>query len=536
MPTDTIINGRSYTQEYINDPRNQEEIRLAVVNGGNNIYNTSGNGLTHNTTGNTINANSTGGMTSTGSSYTNSYGTNVTPYSERNQIGSVLTGSMSDPNSANYSTTIREAEPYSNSGGSRERISGSGGGGSSSYSGSSSGSSQSASLTSLKDYQKQQAMSELGKARDCSLSNLGAEKSSINPAYYKKRADESTASQLGARNLAEYMASRGQSSAGASAQGEINRVGQLQGSMGNLDVAEQGELNANTRRVTDTNNAYNSDVASANVGIEATAMQQQIQANQLAEAQRIAQANADRQYNYQVGRDTVSDSNYANQNAYQQQQDLINQTGQLSNGQYTQSGQSNSLNIQQQQAQLAEMQNPNSTSNQMAKLGLDTAKLNYASLPQQLQQQAQQVVQQLRQGAIGLKTAQIQLDYLPQMMQQEVAQNNAQINATNRSNQSSSGSGSSGGSTRSGGNGTTKTQLTATQRRTETTKMAVAQEQNGTGNQWLSANAAEIKAIEGNDFFESLVNKIKKTRTDAQTAYNIAKAKAAQQNGNISRE
>jgi len=70
---------------------------------------------------------------------------------------------------------------------------------------------------------------------------------------------------------------------------------------------------------------------------------------------------------------------------------------------------------------------------------LNTAKLNFAALPQQIKQQAQLITQQLSQGAIDIRTAQVQLDYLPKQLQ-------AGINASNRSGRGGSGGGSRGGS------------------------------------------------------------------------------------------
>jgi len=352
-------------------------------------------------------------------------------------------------------------------------------------------------INAMKEYQKQQAIAGLDKARNNSLSNLSADRKKIAPTYYNKRAETSTSSQLGAKNLAEFMANRNQSSSGFANQSELNRGMQLQSDIGNWKTQEQGAFNDNTRSVTNTNNAYESDLASSNAGIEASAMQQMIQANQLAEAQRISQANTDRSYNYQVGRDTISDTNYNNQTTYTQGRDTINDTGKMANGEYTQQGQANNMSMQLQQAQLKEMQDPNSITNQMAKLGLDTAKLNFASLPQQLQAQAQQIAQQLSQGAIDLKTAQIKLNYLPAQIQGEINQNNAQISASNRSNQ--------------GGSDMTPTQQRAASAK-ETQNAAYVQfnkaMSSGNGSQWLISNAENIISTLGEDVYYDMEKRV----------------------------
>ena len=255
-----------------------------------------------------------------------------------------------------------------------------------------------ADIKSMNEYRKTAAIAGLGAARDSSLSNLAVDRAAIQPKYFQNREQTSTASQLGAKNLAEYMANRGQSSAGASMQGEINRGSQLQTDIGNWNTQEQGAFNSNTRDVTNTNNAYNSDVASSNANIEAQGMQQLIDAQNQMRSEQLAQANADRTYDYGLSRDAVTD------------------TGKNADGTYTQQGQSNATAQQIQAAQLAEITNPNSTTNQMNKLGLDTAKLNFAALPAQLKAQAQQIAVDFQMGVINIRTAQAQLNALPALL------------------------------------------------------------------------------------------------------------------------
>ena len=62
-------------------------------------------------------------------------------------------------------------------------------------------------------------------------------------------------------------------------------------------------------------------------------------------------------------------------------------------------------------AQLKELTDPNSLTNQMNKLGLDTAKFNYTQLPVQAQQQAQQVANDLANGAMSRAQAQSSIDH-----------------------------------------------------------------------------------------------------------------------------
>jgi len=394
-------------------------------------------------------------------------------YNNGTTNGTVTPYSIFDPNSSNYNSKVANSNGtinLSNQGdyGSAGQYTGANSGlsqsqsqtqdqmraqyqntyGSGSVSSSGSGYDPTADITALGASRKQAAILGLSNARDKSLSDLSAANGKIEPAYYNQRDSVSTDNQIGAKNFAEFLSQRGSNNAvgnsGSMAQNNIANNVSLQGSLGNLATSQASAYADNAKSVADVGVAYNNDVASTSAGIDATNMEQLVNARTQAEASRLAQANADRSYNYQVSRDTVGDTNYTNQNTYNQGQDLINQTGKLSDGTYTQQGQSNATAQQLQVAQLAEIQNPNSTTNQLSKLGLKTAQLNYTQLPSQLKSQAQLIAQQLASGAIDLKTAQLKLNYLPTQIQQEISQNNAQLNATNRSN--TGGSGGSGGS------------------------------------------------------------------------------------------
>lgn len=178
----------------------------------------------------------------------------------------------------------------------------------------------------LKAAQLQAQMAALGKARDSSLSNLTNERGKIQPLYYGKRNETSTGSQLQAKNFAEYMAQRGQSNSGASGQAELSRNVALQGNIGRLNQDEANAFINNDRMVTDTNNAYESDVASANANIEAQAMQNLMDFYRENLAREQDQANIDRNFNYQIGRDSVSDNRYNQQWDYNVGRDTIEDT------------------------------------------------------------------------------------------------------------------------------------------------------------------------------------------------------------------
>ena len=285
-------------------------------------------------------------------------------------------------------------------------------------------------LTALKDAQLKASMAGLDKSKNASLSNLSAEKAKIEPAYQKEKMQAGVTAQQTAKSFSEYMAQRG-GGAGASGiggQGELLNNMAYQKQYGELGQAETGALTENARRVTDVGNAYNSDVQGANANVESQYLQNY-----------ITQMNADR--------------------AYQSQQDQFNKSYGLQEagltgnyqGNQTMQGAQSSASLALTNAQLKEMQDPNSVTNQMSRIGLDTAKLNFAELPAQLQSQAQQIAQDAQMGKITLQQAQINLDYLPRQMELGMAQTQAQISASNRSNTGGRGGSGSGGSSGSSG-------------------------------------------------------------------------------------
>ena len=272
------------------------------------------------------------------------------------------------------------------------------------------------SINALKQAQINASIASLGKSRDQSLSNLSAEKATIEPAYQKEKIQAGVTAKQTARSFDEYMAQRGGGAgkSGIGGQGTLLNNMAYQRQYGELGQAEAGAITENARRVTDVGNAYSSDITAANAGIEAQSLQNY-----------ITQMNADRLFN--------QNTEQFNKNYGLQEAGLTGMYG----GTQTMAGKSADLSNQLSSAQLKEIQDPNSVTNQMAKIGLDTAQLNYSALPDQLKAQAQKIAQDLALGKISIQAAQTQLDYLP-------AQMNAEIAAANRSNTGGSGGGSSG--------------------------------------------------------------------------------------------
>lgn len=126
----------------------------------------------------------------------------------------------------------------------------------------------------------------LDKQRQSTMGALEKEKKTIEPAYQKQKIQAGVTAQKQARSFEEYMAQRGGGAAksGIGAQGMLMNQNALQRNMGELNTAEANALTSNAQRMTDTETAYQADIAANEQGANTQAMAMQIQANQQAAA------------------------------------------------------------------------------------------------------------------------------------------------------------------------------------------------------------------------------------------------------------
>lgn len=121
----------------------------------------------------------------------------------------------------------------------------------------------------LSEMQKKNSVEQFKQARDKSIMQLDKQKEEIGPTYQNQRNMASASSQLGARNFAEYLANRGLTNSGASAQGEINRQSALQNTFGNLGVSEAKAYDNIATAKTNAEFDYLNNITNANNQIEA---------------------------------------------------------------------------------------------------------------------------------------------------------------------------------------------------------------------------------------------------------------------------
>lgn len=139
----------------------------------------------------------------------------------------------------------------------------------------------------LAQAQREAQIARLQKARDAALSSLEAERASIDPYYYDKRNQAAAQSDIGAKNFAEYMAAQGIRGSAAGLP-EIYRNAALQGQIGRLNQQQAAEHADIARRRSGIEQAYQSDLAAANAGIDAQTLQAYIDSMKTLQQQRAA--------------------------------------------------------------------------------------------------------------------------------------------------------------------------------------------------------------------------------------------------------
>ena len=228
-----------------------------------------------------------------------------------------------------------------------------------------------------------------------------------------------------ASEVAKYgqVASLNEAAANAGDRGGIGRQNTLQAMVGG-----ENRLNTINMQQTAEKTALQNDIS--NLMLEGNIQEAQLQAQKL--------------------KDLIANSTNMDNTNYQRGVDTANLTGTMANGQKTMAGQAaelqnaltnlnidtakinlaalpqqiqdqaklvtqqiakGELDIETGRAQLKELTDPNSMTNQMNRLGLDTAKFNYSQLSIQAQQQAAQVANDLANGVMSRAQAQSAIDH-----------------------------------------------------------------------------------------------------------------------------
>jgi len=127
-------------------------------------------------------------------------------------------------------------------------------------------------LNNLKEAQNASAINSLANEQRQAISSLNAEEGRVKPAYKQAKTNASVQSQIGAKNLSEYLANRGMAKSGIAGQLELARNSNLQNQFTNIGLQEQSVLDDIGRRRTDVNENYTSGVRGAEINNEANYM------------------------------------------------------------------------------------------------------------------------------------------------------------------------------------------------------------------------------------------------------------------------
>ncbi len=175
------------------------------------------------------------------------------------------------------------------------------GGASSGGSSSSSSSSRDALINQYVNSAKQAKINQLKNAYNQNIAAIAQQERETEQNAQANRNTASVQSQLAQRQLDNYLAANGLLNSGTNAQARMNNVGALQNTLGGITANEQNALNqlASQRTLAKTN--LNNDIAAANAGYDAQALQMQLQYLDQLEQMRMQQ-------------------DYANQQALQQRQ------------------------------------------------------------------------------------------------------------------------------------------------------------------------------------------------------------------------
>ncbi len=111
--------------------------------------------------------------------------------------------------------------------------------------------------------QEKSRIDALKAAQANALSALSREETTINPAYRKGMSNISSTANLQARNLAEYLAQRGQTSSGISAQSRLNIQGNAMSQQSALEQQRASAIADIEQRRTDTQSAYDAGAVQA---------------------------------------------------------------------------------------------------------------------------------------------------------------------------------------------------------------------------------------------------------------------------------
>lgn len=135
--------------------------------------------------------------------------------------------------------------------------------------------------------QEKKRLAALEAQKRSALSSLEAERKQIDPAFNTALSNVAGTSALQARNLAEFLASRGQTQSGIAAQGAMVSSANLMNQQGQLEQIRGNAISDIARRQTEVGSAYDQGALQAALDREANTIQAQLSASERTRAESI---------------------------------------------------------------------------------------------------------------------------------------------------------------------------------------------------------------------------------------------------------
>lgn len=154
-------------------------------------------------------------------------------------------------------------------------------------------------LKQLAETEKATKRAELEAQKTQALTDIERTQAQTMPTYTAAKQQANVSSQIGAKNFAEYLASRGQAGGGLAAQYEMSRQNTLGGQLGQIGTQEQQALTQFGQQRADVGTQYDTSLANAYGNIDqqlsTNLYNEKLRQEQMAAAQAEAQARAQQQ-------------------------------------------------------------------------------------------------------------------------------------------------------------------------------------------------------------------------------------------------
>lgn len=179
-------------------------------------------------------------------------------------------------------------------------------------------------LKELAEAEKRKKQTELDQARAEATLQYENEQNIAKPKYTEQRQQANVQSQVGAKNLAEFWARRGQTNQGISAQAELSRGNALAGTIGGINRNENEYMGQLQNQYNTANRDINNQLTNAYSNIDTNLQNNLYNENVRVQQETAKQKQYQEEMAYQKQQDAIKYQQYIDQLNYQKSQDAIN--------------------------------------------------------------------------------------------------------------------------------------------------------------------------------------------------------------------